>query len=78
MEYTWRANLVILSVSENTGNCRLEKRERCSMRIIVADDEYFARKALVKSIGQLEEEIELCEAEDGTEVMELLEAGGAD
>ena len=45
------------------------------MRIIVADDEYFARKALVKSIGQLEEEIELCEAEDGTEVMELLEAG---
>ena len=48
------------------------------MRIIVADDEYFARKALVKSIGQLEEEIELCEAEDGTEVMELLEAGGAD
>lgn len=48
------------------------------MRIIVADDEYFARKALVKSIGQLEEEIELCEAEDGTEVMELLEARGAD
>lgn len=49
------------------------------MRIIVADDEYFARKALVKSIEQLEEEIECCEeAEDGTQVMELLEAHGAD
>ena len=36
------------------------------MRIIVADDEYFARKALVKNIGQLDEEIECCEeAEDG-------------
>ena len=49
------------------------------MRIIVADDEYFARKALVKRIGQLEEEIEFCkEAEDGTQVMELLEKYGAD
>ena len=49
------------------------------MRIIVADDEYFARKALVKNIGQLDEEIECCEeAEDGTQVMELLEAHGAD
>lgn len=49
------------------------------MRIIVADDEYFARKALVKNIGQLDEEIECCEeAEDGTQVMELLEDHGAD
>ena len=43
------------------------------MRIIVADDEFFARKALVKRIGELSEEIEVCEeAEDGSEVMRLL------
>lgn len=49
------------------------------MRIIVADDEYFARKALVKSIEQLGEEIEFYEeAEDGKQVMELLEKYGAD
>lgn len=49
------------------------------MRIIVADDEFFARKALVKRIGELTEEIERCEeAEDGSEVMRLLEEHGAD
>lgn len=49
------------------------------MRIIVADDEFFARKALVKRIGELTEEIEVCEeAEDGSEVMRLLEEYGAD
>lgn len=43
------------------------------MRVIVADDEFFARKALVKRIGELTREIEFCkEAENGREVLELL------
>ena len=49
------------------------------MRVIVADDEFFARKALVKRIGELSEEIEVCEeAENGRQVMELLKSHGAD
>ena len=49
------------------------------MRIIVADDEFFARKALVKRIEELTIEIEFCkEAENGREVLELLEEEGAD
>ena len=49
------------------------------MRGIVADDEFFARKALVKRIGELSEEIEVCEeAENGRQVMELLKSHGAD
>ena len=48
------------------------------MRVIVADDEFFARKALVKRIGELSEEIEVCEeAENGRQVMELLKSHGA-
>ena len=49
------------------------------MRVIVADDEFFARKALVKRIGELTREIEFCkEAENGREVLELLGEEGAD
>ena len=49
------------------------------MRIIVADDEFFARKALVKRIEELTIEIEFCkEAENGREVLELLEEERAD
>lgn len=49
------------------------------MRVIVADDEFFARKALVKRIGELTREIEFCkEAENGRQVLEFLGEEGAD
>ena len=35
------------------------ERGESDMRVIVADDEFFARKALVKRIGELSEEIEV-------------------
>ena len=44
------------------------------MRIIVADDEYFARRAIVKMIRELSPEAEIClEAETGREIMDFLE-----
>ena len=49
------------------------------IRVIVADDEYFGRKVLVKKLMEMPEEIEICgEAEDGLEVMELLKTREAD
>lgn len=49
------------------------------MRIIVADDEYFARRAIVKMIRELSPEAEIClEAEAGREIMDFLEKNPAD
>lgn len=43
-------------------------------RVIVADDEYFARKVLVKMLRDLPEEIKICgEAETGVEVLSMME-----
>lgn len=43
------------------------------IRVIVADDEYFGRKVLIKKLQEVSPDIEICgEAEDGTEVMALL------
>ena len=40
------------------------------MKVIVADDEYFARKALVMMMEKMELPIEICgECEDGEEVV---------
>ena len=44
------------------------------IRVIVADDEFFARKALMKMLKELPVEVEICgEAEDGREVLQILE-----
>lgn len=44
------------------------------MKIIVADDEYFARKAIVKMLGEIMPEAELClEAETGQEIIDYME-----
>ena len=49
------------------------------MRIIVADDEYFARRAIVKMIREFSPEAEIClEAEAGREIMDFLEKNPAD
>lgn len=49
------------------------------IRVIVADDEYFARKALVKMVNSLSAEVEICgEAENGEEVLEILKEEKAD
>ena len=43
------------------------------MNVIVADDEFFARKALVKMLEEMDLPITVCgEGENGKEVMELL------
>lgn len=47
--------------------------------VIVADDEFFARKALIKMLKEIPVEIEICgEAENGVEVLEILEHQKAD
>ena len=44
------------------------------MRIIVADDEIFARKAIVKMLREVEPEAEIClEAETGQEILDYME-----
>lgn len=43
------------------------------MRIIVADDEYFARKAIVQMIADWDPDIEIIEAEDGAAALEAVE-----
>lgn len=44
------------------------------IRVVVADDEYFARKVLVKMVRELPEDIEICgEAETGIGVLEIME-----
>ena len=44
------------------------------IRMIIAEDEYFARKALVKMLHELDEEIEICgEAETGLEVLDMMQ-----
>lgn len=49
------------------------------LKVIVAEDEYFARKVLVKMLQEAELEIgEIREAETGVEVLELLEQEAAD
>lgn len=49
------------------------------MKIIVADDEYFARKAIVKMLGKIMPEAELClEAETGQEIIDYMEEHVAD
>lgn len=49
------------------------------MKVIVADDEYFARKALVMMMEKMELPIEICgECEDGEEVVDLLKTYSAD
>lgn len=49
------------------------------IRVIVADDEFFARKALIKLLSKLPLEIEICgEGENGGEVMEILREKEAD
>ncbi len=49
------------------------------IRVIVADDEYFGRKVLIKKLQEVSPDIEICgEAEDGTEVMALLKEKEAD
>lgn len=49
------------------------------IQVIVADDEFFARKALIKMLKESSEEVEICgEAEDGTEVLAILEKQKAD
>lgn len=49
------------------------------VRVIVADDEFFARKALVKRLQEMSDEVQICaEAEDGNEVMKFLKEQGAD
>lgn len=48
-------------------------------KIIVAEDEYFARKVLVKMLKELGNGIEICgEAETGLEVLELMEMQNVD
>ena len=43
------------------------------LRVIVADDEYFARKALIKMLEEMELPIEICgDCENGQDVVELL------
>lgn len=49
------------------------------LKIIVADDEYFARKALIKMLEEMELPIEICgDCENGQDVVELLEICPAD
>lgn len=49
------------------------------IKIIVAEDEYFARKVLVKMLQELDEEIEIIgEAENGLEVLAILAENRAD
>ncbi len=49
------------------------------MKVIVADDEYFARKALIKMLEEMELPIEICgDCENGQDVVELLEICPAD
>lgn len=49
------------------------------IRVIVADDEYFARKVLVKMVKELSVEAEICgEAETGLEVLEIMESQPVD
>ncbi|MDO4273923.1 MAG: response regulator [Eubacteriales bacterium] len=44
------------------------------IRVVIADDEYFARKVLVKMVRELPEDIEICgEAETGIGVLEIME-----
>ena len=44
------------------------------IRIIVAEDEYFARKVLLKMLKELNLDLEICgEAETGTEVLALMQ-----
>lgn len=42
------------------------------MKILIADDEYFARKAVMQMAADWNPEAELLEAEDGTEALELI------
>lgn len=49
------------------------------MRIIVADDEIFARKAIVKMLREVEPEAEIClEAETGQEILDYMKDHSAD
>lgn len=49
------------------------------IRVIVAEDEYFARKVLVKMLQELEEDIEIIgETENGQGVLEMLKEQSAD
>ncbi len=49
------------------------------MEVIVADDEFLARKALVKMLEKVQLPIEICgECENGREVVELMEKAEAD
>lgn len=44
------------------------------MRVVVADDEFFSRRAIVKMINEVSPEAEIClEAETGQEIMDFLE-----
>ncbi|MGN0299466.1 MAG: response regulator [Lachnospiraceae bacterium] len=47
-------------------------------KVIIADDEYFSRKALVKMLGKQKEIEVCCEAESGIDVLEYLEDHAAD
>lgn len=50
-----------------------------NMRIIVADDEIFARKAIVKMLNEVEPEAEIClEAETGQEILDYMKDNPVD
>ncbi len=50
-----------------------------SMKIIVADDEIFARKAIIKMLREVEPEAEIClEAETGQEILDYMKENSAD
>ena len=49
------------------------------MRVIVADDEFFARRAISKMLKEIMPDVEIVlEAETGREIMEVMEQTAAD